>query len=111
MVQIGGYLSAEEHAAFKAYAREFNLKESSLSNLLIARELRLRRLGELRQRFSQGMPGLKRSRITAHQADPKTKQAFEALAKEAGISPDLAAAIVFRAELTERWLMKSMENF
>lgn len=107
MVQIGGYLSADEHAAFKQYARQFHLKESSLANLLIARELRLRRLDDLKQRFPGG-PVRKRSRVTAHQPDAQVKQAFEALARDAGLSPDQAASVVFRAELSEQWLAKSI---
>jgi hypothetical protein len=109
MVQIGGYLSAEEHAEFKRYAAQFHLKESSLANLLIARELRLRRLTRLAQAFTQGSPLKKRARITAHQADGRVKEAFEALAHDAGVSPDQAAAVLYRAELTERWLAKSID--
>lgn len=107
MVQIGGYLTPAEHADFKRYAAQFQLKESSLANLLIVRELSLKRLSSLKQSFSPG-PLKERSRITAHQADPAMKQAFEAHAALAGVSPDQAASLIFRAELAEHWLTKSV---
>ena len=110
MVQIGGYLTPEEHAEFKGYAAEFHLKESSLANLLIARELRQRRLAELAKTFRTNAPLKKRCRVTAHQAEPNTKFEFEALARNAGMSPDQAASIIFRAELTERWVANSVRG-
>jgi hypothetical protein len=110
MVQIGGYLTPEEHAEFKRYAAQFHLKDSSLANLLLARELRLRRLARLKQSFLPSSPLKKRSRVTAHQSDPGVKTAFEALARDAAISPGQAAAVLFRAELTERWLASSIDN-
>jgi hypothetical protein len=109
MVQIGGYLTADEHLQFRQYAAQFHLKDSSLANLLLARELRLRRLPRLVQAYLPGAPLKQRSRITAHQSDGRMKEAFEALAHEAGISPDQAAAVLYRAELTERWLAKSID--
>ncbi|OYW45878.1 MAG: hypothetical protein B7Z08_01385 [Sphingomonadales bacterium 32-68-7] len=108
MAQIGGYLSPAEHLEFKRYAAQFQLKDSSLANLLLARELRLRRLSDLKASYLRSTPLPQRSRITAHQADAAVKAAFEAQAREAGLSPDQAAAIVFRAELGERWLERSI---
>jgi hypothetical protein len=106
MVQIGGYLTSEEHAEFRRYAARFQLKDSSLANLLIARELRCNRLERLREVFSP-TPLKARSRVTAHQSDHGVKAAFEACAIRAGVSTDLAAALVFRAELAEQWLEKA----
>lgn len=106
MVQIGGYLTPEEHAEFKRYAAEFHLKESSLANLLIARELCQRRLDQLRHSYLTSAPLKIRSRVTAHQPEGHAKLALEALASSVGISPDQAASVIFRAELTERWLAK-----
>lgn len=110
MVQIGGYLTPEEHAEFRRYAAEFHLKDSSLANLLLARELRLRRLARLKQAHLPSSPLKKRSRVTAHQSDPGVKETFDALAREAGISPDQAAAVLFRTELAERWLATSINS-
>lgn len=110
MVQIGGYLTPEEHAEFRRYAMGLHLKDSSLANLLLARELRLRRMAVLKQLFPPPAPLKERSRITAHQSDPAIKQAFEALARGAGISADQAAAILFRAELAERWLATAIDQ-
>lgn len=107
MSQIGGYLAPDEHAEFKGYAAQFHLKDSSLANLLVVRELRLRRLPTLKERHVSGAAKA-RSRITAHQSNPQLKQAFDAHARACGISPDQAAAILFRAELAERWLEGSV---
>lgn len=108
MAQIGGYLSPEEHLEFKRYAAQFHLKDSSLANLLLARELRLQRLAELKGAYARTTPSKQRSRITAHHADPGVKEAFDAHARSAGVSPDQAASILFRTELAERWLETSI---
>lgn len=107
MVQIGGYLTREEHTSFKRYAARFQLKGSSLANLLIARELRCARLESLKVSFSASRLNA-RSRVTAHQSDHEVKTAFDAHASRAGVTPDQAAALIFRAELAERWLEKAI---
>lgn len=110
MAQIGGYLTPEEHAEFKRYAAAFQLKESSLANLLLVREMRLGRLGRLKEVYLPQVPMRSRGRVTAHQPDGTTKEAFEAHARAEGLKPDQAAAVLFRAELTERWLDMAIEQ-
>lgn len=107
MVQIGGYLTSEEHADFKRYAAQFQLKDSGLANLLIARELRCDRLERLKALFPP-VRLMDRSRVTAHQSDPEVKTIFEAHAHRASVSCDFAASLIFRAELAERWLEKAI---
>lgn len=110
MTQIGGYLTPEEHSEFQRYAAQFHLKDSGLANLLVERELRLHRLEELKPTYFRCTSAKHRSRITAHQADPAFKAAFEARARDADLSPDQAASVLFRAELGERWLEKSVHT-
>jgi hypothetical protein len=109
VAQVLGYLSLEECDAFQAYAGELRLDRSALANLLIVRELRAQRLAVLKMIFDRDLPKDGKAKITAHQGDTSTKDAFIAHAKGQGIKPTRAAAILFRAELTERWLEASMD--
>lgn len=104
MPQILGYVTPEDRDRFEAYALAHGLDVTALANLLIARELRARRLTELQVTFDAPRPLASRSKIVAHTPDAKTKEAFTARAHEAGMKPSRAAAILFRAELDERWL-------
>jgi len=109
MAQILGYLSLEECDAFQAYAGELRLDRSALANLLIVRELRVRRLPGLKAKFDRDLPADRKTKITAHQGDPSTKDAFIAHSADCGMKPTRAAAILFRAELSERWLRANMD--
>jgi len=104
MAQIIGYLTPVEAAAFQEHAASGGLDASALANLLVARELRIRRLPDLKGRFDVDLPRGDRTKITAHQRGEATKQAFCAHAATAGLKPSPAAALLFRAELEERWL-------
>jgi hypothetical protein len=104
MAQIGGYLQPDEHAKFKAYANEFGLSESALANLLLVREIRVRRLRDLKGKYSASTPSESRERVTAHSSDPALKTAFALVCSEEGLKPDQAASILFRAELSDGWL-------
>ena len=108
MAQIGGYLTREERSIFQAYAAEFGLSESALANLLLVREMRCRRLHELKGKYSAGAPSEGRARVTAHQRSAAMKTAFEERSSDGGLKPDQAASIIYRAELTERWLEQSV---
>lgn len=109
MAQIGGNLRPGEFADFQRYAANLLITESSLANLLIQRELRLKRLGELAQRFEGSVPTSERGgRVTGHQSNGELKEAFGRHAKERGLVAGHAATIVFRAELAERWLAASL---
>lgn len=104
MPQILGYVTSEDRDRFEAYALAHGINVTALANLLIARELRARRLTKLQDAFDATRPLASRSKIVAHTPDAATKAAFTARAHEAGMKPSRAAAVLFRAELKERWL-------
>lgn len=111
--QIGGDVTADEHSRFRNYAAQFHLTESGLANLLIVRELKLRRLANRPELYSPSPHATRsrtraRPRVTAHQSDAALKVAWEALAAGIGIGPDQAASAVFRAELVEKWLESAL---
>lgn len=105
MAQIGGNLRPDEFAEFQRYAADLLISESSLANLLVQREIRLKRLGEFAKRHQGPVPaGERGGRVTGHQSGGELKEAFERHAKEQGLVAGHAATIIFRAELEERWL-------
>ncbi len=104
MAQIIGYLTSAEAAAFREHAASGGLDASALANLLVARELQIGRLPDLKGRFDVDLSSGERTKITAHLRVEGTKQAFGAHAAAAGLKPSPAAALLFRAELEERWL-------
>ena len=108
MKQIGGYLQPDEHARFKAYANGLELSNSSLAKLLMVREIRSKRLSDLKIEYPSGARSGSRKRVTAHRPNESMKIAFVARASEEGLKPDHAASILFRAELDERWLEQAM---
>jgi hypothetical protein len=110
MAQILGYLALDEADDFQRYAAELRLDRTALANLLIVRELRSGRLGELLTRYDRDLGGTENTKIVAHQADPATKVAFKAHAADFKLKPSRAAAILFRAELAEHWLEASMDR-
>ena len=110
MTQIGGYVSKAERGQFKKYAADLQISESAVATLLILRELQLRRLSQLKESYSLGAPANDRARITAHQSNDGLKAAFEARSGEEDMLPDQAASLVFRAELTERWLRHAIDR-
>ncbi|WP_374407405.1 hypothetical protein [Pelagerythrobacter sp.] len=105
MVQIGGNLRSEEFAQFQDYVSSLLITESSLANLLVQRELRLKRLGDLAKCYQGAVTTAERGgRVTGHQSTGELRQAFEERAVEAGLALGHAATILFRAELEDRWL-------
>lgn len=104
MAQITGYLTPVQAAAFQDLAASGGLDVSALANLLIVRELRVNRLRILKADFDADLGQGERMKITAHQRFDVTKEAFSAHAAATGLKPGPAAAILFRAELKERWL-------
>jgi hypothetical protein len=106
--QIGANMLPTEHRDFCAYADSFHLKDSALANLLIVRELHRKRLGDLKPLYFKEVATIGSARITAHQTSVAAKAAFIAHAAAHGLKMGPAAGIIFRAELTERWLGKSI---
>jgi hypothetical protein len=105
MAQIVGFVTAAERGDFDAYALTHGLDVTALANLLIARELHTRRLAILTAQFDPPRPLPNRAKIVAHTPEA-TKAGFTAHAKSLGLKPSRAAAVLFRAELEERWLEK-----
>jgi hypothetical protein len=101
--QILGYLLPEECEEFNAYAGSMNLNSSAVANLLIVRELRLRRLPEL-EHYQRDHPRAECAKIVGHQSNDRAKRAFTAHAESCGLKPTAAAERLFRAELKEHWL-------
>ena len=107
--QIGGWLRPSEKDALYDYLKQFGIRPTAAATLLIVRELRCKRLPKLRELYA-APNGVGRKRLTAHQPDGKLKQAFEEHAAAFGMEPNPAAAILFRAELQERWLQNAVES-
>jgi hypothetical protein len=110
LAQILGYLTTDEVERFQAYAAELRLDATALANLLIVRELRSPRLRELRDIYDRDLGGVERSKVVAHQHGERTKLAFKEHAEGLGLKASRAAAILFRAELDELWLQRSMDR-
>jgi hypothetical protein len=109
MAQILGYLTNDEAIAFQHYVTELRLDASALANLLIVRELRRARLARLIITYDAELAGQDKKKIVAHQSDDDTKTAFANHAMQYGLKPSRAAAILFRAELHEKWLASTMD--
>jgi hypothetical protein len=106
-IQQHGYMTARQHAEFQAYAHEHELQVASLGRLLLIRAIRLRRLPDHSLLTSErSVP--KPNKITAHLSNPGLKLTFAELAREAGLTPGAAAASIFEAELSERWLDRAL---
>ncbi len=106
-LQITAYLPSDDAGTFLSYSNSLGIDKSSLANLLIVRELRLNRLGFL-SRFRHSEPSASCIKVTAHLSDPAIKDAFAASAARHKLRPGTAASIIFRAELEERWLERSL---
>lgn len=107
--QILGYLLPEECEEFNTYAGSMNLNSSAVANLLVVRELRLRRLSRLED-YQRNYRRSECSKIVAHQSNDSTKRAFTAHAEGCGLKPTAAAERLFRAELEEHWLKHCLDQ-
>lgn len=108
MARIGGYLNPEEHREFGDYSSSLCVTGSALVALLIARELRVKRLKDLVDQFRAGARVGIRKRISSPVLPNSLRDTFEDHAKTVGLSLDQAASILFRAELAERWLDRAL---
>lgn len=103
--QIGGNLTQDEARDLKAYAAIFQLTLNQLGFLLVIRELNLERLPDLAVNFTQRVAKARRKRVTTRPKNPFIKIAFVEHAGKHDMGSDEAASIIFRAELSERWLL------
>ena len=111
MVQLLGYVTPGECKQFQTYASSLGLDASALASLLIIRELKLRRLRKLAESFETELQTSERTKITAHLRDASVKSAFARHSAASGMKPTPAVAILFRAELAEQWLERSISEF
>jgi hypothetical protein len=106
--QIAGYVTVSEQAAALVYANGLGLGLSSLLNLLVRRELKIRQIGALIQAFPDRPLHRDCVKAIAHLDDSSLNNAFVEHAEEHGLSVALAAGLLLRAELEERWLERSL---
>lgn len=108
--QITGRMTISERARFGDYSRSLGLDGGSVATLLIARELRQRRLPDLaldaKLRPTENSSGT----ITTHRLPEGGKRGFYQHVKAAGLSASKALGLLCRSELQERWLERSI-NF
>jgi hypothetical protein len=102
--QIGCYLSERDAKALSAYARSLELSRPKLLALLVVRSVRSENLARLFATFAGSEPKSGAKRVTARIDDQALKARFIKAARKLGLGSDDAAAMVFRAELAERWL-------
>ncbi len=104
-LQFLGYLTLGDHQAFQAYAHQLGLPAGRVALMLIRREMVAHRLSSLE---TQAGPGRTRAKVPGRFGDLREKAEFERHARSCGVSPAAAATLLFRAELTERWLARSL---
>lgn len=107
--QVGCYLAREEGAELERYAEGLELSRRRLCGLLIVRELRLNRVAELSKRYAGSGSKKGAARVTARVSSSR-KTEFAAHVAKAVVGSDDAAAVIFRAELAEKWLAKAVSQ-
>jgi len=108
--QIGCYLSRDDAQALTKYALSLDIRRPTLLALLIVRAVRADRLAHLNGHYAGSEPKRGSKRVTVRIMDKNTKRGFTAAAKAAGLGTDDAAAMVFRAELIERWMEGAVQK-
>jgi hypothetical protein len=106
MARVYIYVTGTDRERFACYAARFGLDVTALSNLLLERELRVGRLGNLRY---EGGKRPRDEKITAHMSDSRRSE-FASHAAENGLSISEAGAVLMLAELDEKWLEKAVDN-
>lgn len=105
--RLGTWLLAAEAEAFRGYAAEMKIPATVLAWLLILREMRLSRLGDLGC-HRVAVPSKGRGYITAANPGEETIGEIQAHVERFGESLNGALALLFRAELAEHWLDQAM---
>jgi hypothetical protein len=108
-VQIGADVEPALRDRILTYAESMHLSEGALITLLIARELRLKRLSKLTL-STAAKKTIPRSRLTGRQSTPSMRGEFEAHVLSLGIRRPVAIASLAEAELQEKWLWKSLDS-
>ena len=106
-IQIAADVKVKLRKRVQSYAEGLQIPESALITLLVARELRLRRLSKLSP--STAVKRLSpRSRLTGRQNTPALKQRFHKHLERLKIDPAVGLATLAEEELREKWLRKSL---
>jgi hypothetical protein len=108
MAQIGCNLTEEEAEELGRYAAEMELSRPSVCVLVIQRELRRPRLRRLKATAPKPLGKVESKRVTVRIIDPSLKRAFADHVKSCGMGSDDAAAALYREELKERCLFKTL---
>ena len=106
-VQIGADVEPWLRDGIRTYASGMHLSESAVITLLVARELRVKRLGSL-PLSNSAKRTTPRCRLTARQDAPSLREELEAHVKALGVRRSMAVAMLAEAELHEQWLSKAL---
>lgn len=106
--QIGCYLTNDEAKKLRAYAEAHELSVPSLCALIVLHELRCQRLNQLKSTYLKKVGKQHGQRVTTRISEPEVKDQFCRHVERCGIGSDDAAAVLFRAELEERWLDQAL---
>ena len=107
-VQFGCYLRSGEAKRLATYAERLQINRPNLGILLIMRELKCSRLGGMPRREGPALSKKGAVRVTARANRPDVKELFAKRIARLGLGMDEAVAMLFRAELDEKWLAHSL---
>lgn len=107
--QITAHVGVTERPLYETYAQQFGLDAGNLLHILWQRELRLKRLGGIDERYLEPVEAGLNSKVTAHLADPAFKPLIKKRAAAADLPVSRASAVLLREEMTVRWLEKALD--
>lgn len=108
MAQITAYFAVAEREALAAYASNFGLDASELATLLLFRELRVARLGRLKEAYDCASHSSSGRKLTVR-ASVATKGILSAHAAQFGLRLPIALLVLCRAEMAEHWLDRAIQ--
>lgn len=106
--QVTGRLTPDERKQFGGYAEALGLDAGTVATLLMTRELRIRRLDDLRSDARFRPSGITPRTITSHRFRKSEKQRFLDHIGLLGLSASKALGLLCRVELFEAWLEKAL---
>lgn len=107
-MQIGCDMAENEAVELTEYAESLELTRPTLCALLIHRELRRPRLKRLVQLGEVLAVSEGPKRVTVRISDPAFKEAYREHVRSCRLGSDDAAALLFRTELKERWVLNRL---
>lgn len=106
--QIAGNLTKDEASRLGRYAEAFQMSRAGLAFILVLRELNVGSLAQLKDRPVATVPKKERGRVTTRPKDLRVKELFTAHAAKFGLGSDEAGTLIFREELSEKWLWRTV---